>query len=230
MPANHTTKGVTVTSPVAELTAAPDPEAAAFLADARASLTRTAPPAPPPALLLTDLTGMPDAPEPARVDVMEYRISAYHQYEQTQARRAAARFARQATVCEATGYGIRQWHSCREAAVLSLLAAAEQSAPAGDRPWHAARLNLYATAHGLRGWYRATINGRHTVQVNRIRRRGEGDRGRYYVSPGSLSDWPLAHAVIDRDSGQVAYRSHSDRIARQWIDEAEARTQSANPA
>jgi hypothetical protein len=152
---------------------------------------------------------------------MEWRLSVYQDHETALHRRAAHRFAERATRCEATGVGVRQWHSCREAAVLSLLAAAEETAPTEDRPWHAARLNLYATAHGLAGWYRTTIGGRHVVQVNRVRRRQDGDKGRYYVIDAGSLHLPASHWVIDRDAGRTTYRTFTDGIARQWINEHE---------
>ncbi|MFF0588508.1 hypothetical protein ACFYWD_21325 [Streptomyces sp. NPDC003781] len=198
-----------------------DPEATAFLADARAALTLPRQPTAPTRLLLGDLSTMPDGPEPVRPDVMEPRLAAYDLYETALKRHTARKFATQATACEATGVGIRQWHSCREAAVLSLLAAAEEHAPAEDRPWHAARLNLYATAHGLKGWYRDHSGGRLCIHVNRIRRRADRDQGQHYV----LDTGPLRtqhrYWVVDRDNGRPVYRSHSGHIARQWIGEAE---------
>ncbi|MFE0974348.1 hypothetical protein [Streptomyces rochei] len=206
----------------AELLPAPDPEAAAFLADARAALTSPRQPAAPTRLLLGDLSSMPDGPEPVRPDVMEPRLTAYALYETALKRHKARQLAAQATTCEATGVGTCQWHSCREAAVLALLAAAEEHAPAEDRPWHAARLNLYATAHGLQGWYRDHSGGRLRIHVNRIRRRADRDQGRHHVLDAGPLHGPLRYWVVDRDAGCPVYRSHSSNVAHQWIGEAEA--------
>lgn len=198
-----------------------DPEAAAFLADARAALTSPGQPSAPARLLLGDLSSMPDGPDPVRPDVMEPRLATYARYETALKRHKARDFATRATACEATGAGVRQWHSCREAAVLSLLAAAEEHAPAEDRPWHAARLNLYATAHGLQGWYRDHSGGRLRVHVNRVRRRVDRNQGRHHVLDTGPLNGPLRYWVVDRDTGRSVHRGHSGNVARQWIDEAE---------
>lgn len=109
--------------------------------------------------------------------------------------------------------------------VFKALACAEEAAPAGTRPWHAARLDAYTAAFGLRGWYRcADSQGRHCIQINYLRIAADGDRGRYFSRAGAYMHLPLNHWVIDRDTGRTVYRTYSGRIAQQWIDEAEAPT------
>lgn len=207
-----------------------DPEAFEFFAAAGKSLQETArrPGSPVPTALvagepdLSDLTGMPDGPHPDDVIVsvwvlstMQAKLDAYKRY-------AANEAARKAGECHATGKWMRDGQASRYAAVLSLLAAAEQNALEADRPWHAARLDAYATAHGLRGWYRGTDNrGSHYVQINLIRTREEGDRGRYYPTT-AWREAPRDHIVVDRDTGRTAYKAPTSGIARQWIKEMEA--------
>jgi hypothetical protein len=41
-------------------------------------------------------------------------------------------------------------------AVFKALARAEGAAPDDTRPWHAARVDAYATEHGIKGWHRHT--------------------------------------------------------------------------
>jgi hypothetical protein len=173
---------------------------------------------------LADLTGMPDGPLPDRDAINDWSLKSFDDYFTATARHSARRFAKQAAECAATGAGVREWHSCREAAVLSLLAAAETSAPDEDRPWYAARLDAYVELHGLRGWYRTTsVHGKHDIQINYIRKREDGDQGRHYVHKSANYDYRAApHWVVDRDTGRTVYRSYSGRIAQQWIDEREA--------
>ncbi len=106
--------------------------------------------------------------------------------------------------------------------VFKTLACAEEAAPADTRPWHAARLDAYTAAFGLRGWYRRTDSvGKHCIQINYLRFAADGDRGRYFSRAGAYMHLPLNHWVIDRDTGRTVYRTYSGRIAQQWIDEAE---------
>lgn len=106
--------------------------------------------------------------------------------------------------------------------VFEVLACAEEAAPADTRPWHAARLDTYTAAFGLRGWYRhADSAGKHRIQINYLRFAADGDRGRYYSHAAAYMHLPLNHWVIDRDTGRAVYRTYSGRIAQQWIDEAE---------
>ncbi|QKV90369.1 hypothetical protein HUT19_41195 [Streptomyces sp. NA02950] len=153
---------------------------------------------------LADLTGMPDG-------------GGYRREEANAAARRAGR-------TQATGEGMRRWHASVHDAVMSNLAAAETLAPAEDRAWHAARLDAYAAAYGLRGWHRyADRAGKHMVQCNRIRTHLEGDRGRYYtvrLGPrgAGMDPGPRSHAVIDRDSQRTVYAAVSQGIAWQWIE------------
>lgn len=204
-----------------------DPEAFEFFAAARRSLEQTAPlPSSPHAVLdepdLTDLTGMPDGPHPNDVIDSSWVLSTMQAKLDAQQRYAANEAARKAGECQATGKWMREWHASRYAAVLSLLAGAEQNALEADRPWHAARLDAYAAAHGLRGWYRGTdYRGEHYVQINLIRTREEGDCGRYYPTTAWRAA-PRTHIVVDRDSGRTVYQGPTSGIAKQWIREMEA--------
>ncbi|MFI1189209.1 hypothetical protein [Streptomyces californicus] len=151
------------------------------------------------------------------------------------ARQSANRAAERAGQIQRTGLGIREWHNSFHAAVLSSLAAAETNAPEAERSWHAARLDAYAAAYGLRGWYRHTdFRGRHTVQVNMIRTHADGDRGRYYTtdasSGGGFRPGPYRASVVDRDSQRVVYRAISAPIARQWVTQHESGETDGVPA
>ncbi|MFG2412346.1 hypothetical protein [Streptomyces goshikiensis] len=213
-----------------DLLAIEDPEAFEFFAAARKSLQQAAAkrPVPPVAAArvvgepdLSDLTDMPDGPHPNDVIDSSWVLSTMQAKLDAQKRFAANEAARKAGECQATGKWTREWHASRYAAVLSLLAAAEQNALVADRPWHAARLDAYAAAHGLRGWYRGTdYCGRYYVQVNSIRTREEGNRGRYYPTT-SWRDAPRDHVVVDRDTGRTAYKAPTPGIAQQWIAEME---------
>lgn len=171
---------------------------------------------------IAGLTGMPDGPLPDRTTVDDWSLKSFDDYVTACARHKAREFARRAAECVATGVGVRDWHSCREAAVLGLLAAAETSAPEEDRAWHAARLDAYVERHGLRGWHRYTdFRGKHCIQINLIRTREDGERGRHYVHAADRMHGPLRFWVIDRDTGRTVYRSFASRIAWQWIEERE---------
>jgi hypothetical protein len=78
--------------------------------------------------------------------------------------------------------------------VMLSLAGAETKSPARDRPFHAARLDAYAAAYGLSGWYRGTDHA------------DEGCHG----ADG-------AYWVVDRDTGRTAFRAHSAKEAAAWI-------------
>lgn len=180
---------------------------------------------------LANLTGMPDGPPPVAnplINISAWDGPGMDAYFVASARASANRATRRAGHIQLTGRGARQWHSSVHAAVLSALAAAEENAPEADRPWHAARLDTYAAAYGLRGWYRYTdFRGKHAIQVNLMRTHLDGDRGRYYTTAlgprGSiLNPGPYSHHVVDRDSQRMVYNAVSARIARQWIQEHEA--------
>lgn len=210
-----------------------DPEAFEFFAAARQSLRQStkqpAPSDPPVALVagepdLSDLTGMPEGPHPDDVIDSSWVLSTMQAKLDARRRLAANTAARKAGECQATGKWMRDWHSSRYAAVLSLLAGAETAALEADRPWHAARLDAYAAAHGLRGWHRVTdLRGKRDIQVNYIRTREQGDQGRHYVHAAYRAiHGPKCYWVIDRDTGRTAYRTVTSGIAEQWIDEMEA--------
>lgn len=105
--------------------------------------------------------------------------------------------------------------------VMLALAGAEMAAArvsAEELAAHAARLDAYANAHALRGWYRGTdFHGRHFVQVNYLRTVADGNLGRYYVHHIPLtpaSERP--YWVIDRDTGRTVARQATAEDARAW--------------
>lgn len=224
-----------------------DPEAAAFFADARAALN---PPRPLPAtcvaegpLVLDDLSGMPAGlpPGPFREALADPNSRAswtpefYDALFAATARKNANEFAREATEIEATREPGKPW--ARHRSVVVKLAAAETAAPEADRAWHAARLDAYVAAHGIRGWYRKTSSGghyhppQHFVQVNLLRTAAEGDRGRYYFHETPNPQWrETRYWVIDRDTGETAHRSPTSGLAQQWIDDRESTLPSSCPS
>jgi len=106
--------------------------------------------------------------------------------------------------------------------VFRVLASAEVLAPADARLWHAERLDAYAAAFGLRGWYRySDFRGQHCIAINLLRLAADGDCGRYFSTRDFLPKPPLTHSVIDRDTGRTVYRAISGPIAQQWINEKE---------
>lgn len=115
----------------------------------------------------------------------------------------------------------RQAQGCPHLSVMLALAGAETKAPAADRPFHAARLDAYAAAYGLSGWYRGTDrHGKHFVQVNRLRTAAEGNTGRWYVH--ALSDVVRREdgarfLVVDRDTGRTSFQSCDQESAVAWI-------------
>jgi hypothetical protein len=110
-------------------------------------------------------------------------------------------------------------------AVFKALARAEGAAPDDTRPWHAARVDAYATEHGIKGWHRHTDSlGHRYIAADVLRLAGlVGDKGRYYTHTDRYGQRPPLKAwVIDRDTGRTVYQTISSRIAQQWIDEHEA--------
>lgn len=196
-----------------------DPEAAAFFAAARATLLAN-PPQPCPVTrstvnepALSDLTGMPQGPTPDQRLISVWSAESFDRYFTAVARQDANRQAEQA--------GERQ-HTAQPSTVLGLLASAEEFAPETDRTWHAARLNAYANAHGLRGWYRTTRHGKRIIQINAIRTRTDGNRGRYFIHIADRMHGPARFWVVDRDTGRTAHQAPTAGIAKQWIDQREA--------
>jgi len=105
--------------------------------------------------------------------------------------------------------------------VMPALAGAEgQAARIGpdELAFHAARLDAYANAHQLRGWYRYTGSyGEHRVQVNFLRS-GPSDVGRYYAHRLSeVSGDPKPYWVIDRDTGRTVATRATNEEAQAWI-------------
>lgn len=180
---------------------------------------------------LSDLTGMPEGPPPvadALGSIDPWDGAGMRAHLVALARRTANAAAQRAGEIQSTGRGIREWHSSFHGAVLSSLAAAEENAPESERPWHADRLDAYAAAYGLRGWYRyRDFRGRHAVQVSRIRTHTDGNRGRYYAAGNgpagsAINPGLFAACVVDRDTNRVVYEAISRRIARQWIEAHES--------
>jgi hypothetical protein len=203
-----------------------DPEAAAFFADALAALNtpshcqsdRPTVPQPVAEPNLLDLTGMPPSAPPDRRLLQGGSWLGTGIYLTAADRHAAATEVAQAASAQAGG--------AHPTEVFKFLARAENVAPAKDKAWHAARLDAYATAHGIRGWHRREGRGGVEVYLMALRTREAGDRGRYYTHESRGMPRPaLTHYVVDRDTGDVVYRTYSARIAQQWIDEAEGADQ-----
>lgn len=137
--------------------------------------------------------------------------TAFRLHGEAKARQVAHDHAVHATVLHATGAPVLD--------VFRALVRAEEAAPDDTRPWHAARLDTWATAHGIRGWHRHTNNrSGHHIATARLRLVAEdGDRGRHYVHTVPYAYQPLTHWVIDRDTGRTVYRAVASGIARQWI-------------
>ena len=173
------------------------------------------------ALPAPDLADLPPEPEvPPRDLVSSWSGGSMTGYMAAQNRRAAWQHAAEA--------GRLQQQGASHSDIMAKLAAAESTAYPEDRPFHAARLDAYAAAHGLRGWYRTTLTARsawdppdgHHVVVNLIRTLADGNHGRYYASqpltvPGS------GYHVIDRDTGQAAAEFATAEEVGAWIRDAE---------
>ena len=133
--------------------------------------------------------------------------------------------ARQAAYDHAVRAGELQQAGAHPFDVFRALARAEVAAPADTRPWHAARLDAWADAHGIRGWYRRTdYCGQHGIVADILRLPADGDRNRHYTARDFMPCPPHTHSVIDRDTGRTVYRAISGGIAQQWIDEHERPT------
>lgn len=170
-------------------------------------MSTAAPPVP-------DLADMPADPPTVPASYNEWSLDSMGNYLTAMDSRKAYYHAATAAQRQAQGIG--------HMGVMLALGAAETAAPAGERPWHAARLDAYAAAYGLRGWYRYTMRcagGGHAVQVNKLRTPEDGDRGRYYVSTTMLR---RPH-VVDRDTGRIVADGFADsKAADAWITAAEA--------
>ncbi|RCV51191.1 hypothetical protein [Marinitenerispora sediminis] len=156
---------------------------------------------------------LPAVPHVRRELVSPWSMAAMNAYLDSERRRNARRSAREAEQRIADG--------AAHADVMGALGAAETLAPADERPWHAARLDAYADHYGLRGWYRYTdYRGEHRVQVNFIRTREDGERGRYYVTDYQKYG-PREWRAVDRDTGDVAYQHTNRSEVQSWINRAE---------
>lgn len=156
----------------------------------------------------------PEPPAPDRDSADSWDMASMDALLEAQDRRAAYGSARLAALYQ------RQGRSHLD--VMLALAGAERRAPAGERPFHAARLDAYAAAYGLSGWYRGTDgHGRPYVQVNRLRTTEEGNVGRWFThhADGYLNRENGAYWVVDRDTGRTAYQAHTPEQAAAWITE-----------
>jgi hypothetical protein len=165
-----------------------------------------------------DLSNLPPEPKvPGRDSVNDWSLKSMGGYLDAKDRNDAWQHASNAGKLQKSGAGHQK--------VMQALAAAEQTAPKSDRAFHAGRLDAYASAHGLKGWYRHTSptgGGKHMVQVNKIRTPADGERGRYYASTTATGG--SAH-VVDRDTGKIVARVPGADAAKDWIGKAEAKAQ-----
>jgi predicted RNA methylase len=164
-----------------------------------------------------DLSKLPPEPQvPARGSVDEWSAKSMGGYLAAQETAQAWQHARHAGELQKSGAAHQD--------VMQALAAAEQAAPAGKtRAYHAGRLDAYAKAHGLKGWYRyesTAGGGKHMVQVNKIRPPAEGNTGRYYASDPFDKGHPR---IIDRDTGKVVAIADSPQHAEVMIAAKEGR-------
>lgn len=106
--------------------------------------------------------------------------------------------------------------------MLALSGAEHRSPTPEERAFHAARLDAYAAAYGLSGWYRGTDGrGRPYVQVNKLRTPEDGNAGRWFThhADEGCHGADGAYWVVDRDTGRTAFRAHSPKEAAAWITE-----------
>lgn len=160
-----------------------------------------------------DLSNLPPAPKaPDRNAVNDFSLKSMSSHlDALKSRDAHIKAARAAQLQKSGG-------SHQE--IMQHLAGAEMTAPEHERAFHAARLDAYAKAYGLKGFYRhKSSRGDHMVQVNKIRTPAEGDRGRYYASDPFNSGRPQ---IIDRDTGKIVEQSASSAAAKARISELEA--------
>ena len=179
----------------------------------------------PPVPDLSELP--PEPPVPSRESTDIWSLKSMSDYTAAQDRWAAWKLADQA--------GRLQRADASHYDVMMALAGAENVAPEPERPFHAARLDAYAAAYGLRGWHRGTgrdrdgRDGQPRVYVNQVRTAADRDHGRYY-SHRPLSVLGPGHDVIDRDTGQAAAHLATREEADAWIRHAEERTRSVAEA
>lgn len=156
---------------------------------------------------------LPPVPEPPDRDTVDsWDMASMDAHLESLDRRAAYGCAKLAAVYQQQGREPRE--------VIQQLAGAERNAPAAERAFHAARLDAYATAYGLSGWYRGIDDhGRPYVQVNKLRTPEDGDRGRWFTHHADDGQHGAdgAYWVVDRDTGRTAHRAHSPKEAAQWI-------------
>lgn len=106
--------------------------------------------------------------------------------------------------------------------MLALSGAEHRSPTPEERAFHAARLDAYAAAYGLSGWYRGTDgHGRPYVQVNKLRTPEDGNAGRWFThrADEGCHGADGAYWVVDRDTGRTTFRAHSSKEAAAWITE-----------
>ncbi|MFJ4680520.1 hypothetical protein [Kitasatospora sp. NPDC088783] len=172
-------------------------------------------PAQPAAFVLTPLPAPPPAPDRDSAD--SWSAASMQDHLDARTRIAAHDAAMRAVHRERVG--------ADHLDVMLALAGAETIAARlgpDEQALHAARLDAYAAAHGLRGWYRTRdLRGRHHVAVNKIRTRDEGERGRYFTHTADAMHGPDRYWVIDRDSGRTAARLTTPAEAADWIRAAE---------
>jgi hypothetical protein len=157
---------------------------------------------------------LPDAPPVPDREVSSWSMTAMSALLEAQDRRAAWGSARLAALYQRQGRPHLD--------VMLALAGAEMHSSEADRPFHADRLDAYAAAYGLSGWYRGTAsNGRPYVQVNRLRTAAEGNAGRYFTHHADdyLNRADGAFWVVDRDTGLTAHQARSAKQAAAWIED-----------